>query len=286
MLAVASERENEREENRMRSIMVFTVVLAIALLGSAGIADAAWIQGIGKISTTDKVGLGMTAGPYNLESYRSRSGSHIAFNRAGVRTAFIGANSLGLSLLSHRGGRITLNEHLWDVDTMMNWMGGTALWIEGSSGNVGIGTKSPAAPLETYRIGSGPHLILDRAGANVAYVGATSRGLTLNSIVNGVITLNSFFYPVDTLINWDAGAALFVEGSSGNVGLGTETPGAELDVFGTVLADFFEGDGSGLTNLPVIYGDSADLWAAIEAIELELAKPGASGSARYADPTH
>jgi hypothetical protein len=102
-----------------------------------------------------------------------------------------------------------------------------------SSGKVGIGTASPASLLETKRSDTGVHWTLDRDGTDVATIGASSAGIEIDSATGQAITLNADNLDVDTKINWDSGLSLIVEGSSGNVGIGT-SPSYTLDVAGNI----------------------------------------------------
>jgi hypothetical protein len=102
----------------------------------------------------------------------------------------------------------------------------TDLFYVKPSGNVGIGTSSPASLLETKRSDTGVHWTLDRDGTDVATIGASSAGIEIDSATGQAITLNADNLDVDTKINWDSGLSLIVEGSSGNVGIGTASPDA------------------------------------------------------------
>ena len=101
------------------------------------------------------------------------------------------------------------------------------------TGNVGIGTTSPASLLETKRSDTGVHWTLDRAGTDVATIGASSAGISIESATT--ITLNDDESDVDTKINWTSGIALMVQGSDGNVGIGTAAPENLLHIQDTAL---------------------------------------------------
>ena len=60
--------------------------------------------------------------------------------------------------------------------------------------------------------------------------------------------------------------AIFID-TLGKVGIGTKTPGAELEVAGTVKARVFQGDGSGLTGLPTLTGQNTTTLIAGAAIQ-------------------
>jgi hypothetical protein len=117
-------------------------------------------------------------------------------------------------------------------------------------GNVGIGTSSPAEKLEVYgtEASGGVEILLtnvgEGGGTTVPYTAIRSK---LNSLRNGgeirfgrdsgytgesSSDSNIQFYTAVNNVNTEAMRI----NSSGNVGIGTSSPGAELDVLGAILS--------------------------------------------------
>jgi hypothetical protein len=101
-----------------------------------------------------------------------------------------------------------------------------------SGGNVGIGTTSPEAKLSIQM----------------------PRGAIMRpSTVGGLVIKHNLLNIANQLeVKDPSGNTRFVVDNTGNVGIGTTSPTEALEVNGTVKATAFSGDGSGLTNLPVI----------------------------------
>jgi hypothetical protein len=110
-----------------------------------------------------------------------------------------------------------------------------------SSGNVGIGTSSPQDALHVYNASSLNHIKIDgpvvNRSLNFSTSGSTRWNIYANSTAEGGANSGSNL----TIAKYtDAGVyngvALFIERSSGNVGIGTTSPTEKLDVSGTVKA--------------------------------------------------
>ncbi len=109
-----------------------------------------------------------------------------------------------------------------------------ALYV-GNDGNVGIGTTSPSAPLTIQPV----------LGADIQFAGGEGYNADILAVKEfRVGTTNTQPFSLLT----DNQFRLWVAGNDGNVGIGTTSPSTKLDVNGTVTANAFVGDGSGLTN--------------------------------------
>jgi len=115
-----------------------------------------------------------------------------------------------------------------------------------NDGNVGIGTDSPSSSLEvrgTSRFY--PDEANDYAAQIYGITGANRGGLYIDSGDDALLYLVDGSNSATTRLNSN-GDTYF---NGGNVGIGTATPSAALEVDGTVTATSFVGNGSGLTDV-------------------------------------
>ena len=137
------------------------------------------------------------------------------------------------------------------TDNISLYSSGTRLFINGTSGNVGIGTASPSAPLHVYRsVGAGDY---------VAYIQNTGAG-------NGLKIYNADWDVSDYLLYATNGGTAangysFVVDGNGKVGIGTTSPGTKLEVNGGSIGNNIVrfttgGSGGGTRGLSVYSNDS------------------------------
>jgi hypothetical protein len=93
-----------------------------------------------------------------------------------------------------------------------------------SSGNVGIGTDSPSRPL--HLVGANPRILIEANATNaeVNFKNSDDTSLEVWSLYKDGATDDLRFY--------QNGDKLSIDNSSGNVGIGTHSPGQRLDVDG------------------------------------------------------
>ena len=136
-----------------------------------------------------------------------------------------------------------------------------------SSGDVGIGTTSPAYPLEVNRNDTGTVVSSFESAASAAYVSLVSSTTTANNVRFGAIGNHAVI---------QAGGSEVVRiRSNGNVGIKFSSPGdtltvsGNIGVTGTVDGRDIAADGSKLDGIETTTGDqtAAEILAAIKTVD-------------------
>ena len=198
------------------------------------------------VGNDGKVGIGNTLPNYQLDVRApSRMGFVSAAGSSGEKAAqsillYDASESNWAGIQVESSGDISLN-----VGTSTRYQ---PLVIDAQAGHIGIGTVSPGFPL-------------DINGAGIQRIRVTSTdnqaGIEFVSNNTGRYVVYSPTDTDDLRFHKDGDRVTFTH--EGNVGIGTITPTAKLDVQGTVKATTFIGDGSQLTGITPGSGDGHSL---------------------------
>jgi hypothetical protein len=200
--------------------------------GSSSIGTITIQGGSGVVSAANN---GSNGGPISIIAGNGAeigSGGGIGKN-GGAVTISSGAGGIG-SVTGGNSGGIVLQVGLSGTGPTAGSRG--SIQLAPTGGNVGIGTLTP---LSILNVNGG--VGIGTSSLNGAYLNgnsAPSGGLIVQNNV-GIGTFNPF-----------GGGLIILPANTGNVGIGSLTPGQALDVTGTVRAIQFIGDGSQLSNLP------------------------------------
>ena len=197
---------------RFSSWLLPFAVLAMPILAQTNTFPSSGNAGIGTTSPTSGLIIQNEGSNYAEGSYFLINGANSTFGG--------GATLAGIKTTAADGGEYKL--------LRIQNAGGTKFIIDGS-GNVGIGTTSPGGKL-------------DVAGSFVLSAnGGTPNGPSLSNYTAGNQLLIAGGTGGTFIQNQNQTASLVAILNGGNVGIGTPSPGAKLEVAGNMLAKFNSG---------------------------------------------
>ena len=199
---------------------------------------------------TDRVGIktNTPAADFDVNGNVQISGSLNAGGSTGTSGQVLTSTGTGISWADASSGvdfegGVVINDNAADVDFRVEGVGqGNALFVQGSDGAVGIKTNIPAADFDVNgdvkisgSLNAGGSTgtsgqVLTSTGTGISWADASGGGGGAD--FEGGVVINDNAADVDFRVEGVGQAnALFVQGSDGNVGVGTGTPSYPMHVY-------------------------------------------------------
>jgi hypothetical protein len=237
---------DQMKTTRNSELLCRILFLFVCMTMLSSIASAQWsMNGTSVYYYSGSVGIG-TASPSGILEVNGGDGGMVVGTDGWGHALWVGSSNDGYELsfvggfpdTVDMGGQIRLGgaARYDDAANIIQFLqNGTERMRVNNGGNVGIGTAAPAAPLHVYTNTSG-YAWGGRAvfsGASNAVVAGQYNDKALVAAHNAALNAWATLY-VNTTNGADGSNVILV--GSGNVGVGTASPQAKLDVAGNIVA--------------------------------------------------